>query len=141
ETVTTGSESRIQKGVGRSAILRSTNGVAVVAERTLDAVSPSAALGLSDTLGSRLTSRSWLLPAGVADANFNASVIIQNPGLHPAGLAILGLQKGQAVALQGLSALPIPAGGRPVVLMNDHSPTFNESLVINATTDVVVERD
>src|SRR6202011_3344872 len=78
-TVTSNSESRIQKGVGRSAVLRSSNGVGVVAERTVDAVAPSAAVGLTDTLGSRLTSPSWLLPAGVADSNFNASVIVENP--------------------------------------------------------------
>jgi hypothetical protein len=140
-TVTTNNESRIQKGVGRSAILRSGNGVGVVAERTMDAVSPSVAIGLTDTLGSRLSSNSWLLPAGVADASFNASVIIQNPGLHPAGLSILGLQKGQAVTLQGLSSLSIPPGGRLVVSLNDHSPTFNEALLVKASTDVVVERD
>jgi hypothetical protein len=140
-TVTSNNESRIQKGVGRSAILRSSNGVAVVAERTIDAVSPSVAIGLTDTLGSRLSSNSWLLPAGLADASFNASVIVQNPGLHTAGLSILGLQKGQAVALPGLSSLTIPPGGRLVVPLNDHGPTFNEALLVKASTDVVVERD
>lgn len=140
-TVTTSNESRIPKGVGHSAILTSSNGVGVVAERTVDAVAPSAALGLTDTLGSRLTSGSWLLPAGASDPNYVASVIVQNPGLHPARVAILGIQKGQNVPLEGLSGLAIPAGGRLVVVLNDHSSTFSEAVLVNATTDVVVERD
>jgi len=140
-TVTTSSESRIPKGVGHSAILNSSNGVGVVAERTVDAVAPSVALGLTDTLGSRLTSASWLLPAGASDVNYVASVIVQNPGPHPARVAILGIQKGQNVPLEGLSGLAIPAGGRLVVVLNDHSSTFSEAVLVNATTDVVVERD
>ncbi len=68
-------------------------------------------------------------------------MIVQNPGLHPARVAILGIQKGQNVPLEGLSGLAIPAGGRLVVVLNDHSPTFSEAVLVNATTDVVVERD
>ena len=78
---------------------------------------------------------------GRADPNYVASVIVQNPGLHPARVAILGIQKGQDVPLEGLSGLAIPAGGRLVVVLNDHSSTFSEAVLVNATTDVVVERD
>lgn len=140
-TVTSNNESRIQKGVAYSAVLRSDNGVGVVAERTVDAVAPSAAVGLTDTLGSRLTATSWLLPASVADASYAAAVIVQNPGSHAAGLSILSVQKGQSVPLEGLASLTIPAGGRLVILLNDHAAAFNEALLVKATTDVVVERD
>ena len=140
-TVTSNNESRIQKGVAHSAVLTSDNGVGVVGERTVDATAPAAAVGITDTLGSRLTAASWLLPAGVADSTFTASLIVQNPGTHPAGLAIVGLEKGQAVPLEGLSSVTIPAGGRLIVLLNGHSATFNEALQVNATADVVVERD
>jgi len=81
-----------------------------------------------------------LLPGSATDATFNVSVIIQNPGVHAATLSLLGLQQGTSVAL-GSSALTIPAGGRLVVLLDSRSPARNEALLVQANTDVVVERD
>jgi hypothetical protein len=139
-TVVSNNESRIPLGVGHAVILRSTNGVGVVAERTLDAVAPSPALGLSDTLGSRLTAVSWLVPGSPTDTTFNGSVIIENPGVHAATVSLLGLQNGASVAL-GPSSLAVPAGGRLVVPLDNRSPSHNEALLVRANTPVVVERD
>jgi hypothetical protein len=64
-TVVTNAESRIPKGVAHAAILTSTD-PGVVAERTVDAGPPSARSGRLDLLGSRVSARRWLLPAGSA---------------------------------------------------------------------------
>jgi hypothetical protein len=65
-TVVANAESRIPKGVAHAAILTSNDAAGVVAERTVDAGAPSSRSGLLDLLGSRVTARHWVLPAGFA---------------------------------------------------------------------------
>jgi hypothetical protein len=139
-TVTSSNEARIPKGVGYAAVLRSENGVGVIAERTVDAAAPSAQTGLADVAGSRLTATRWLLAAGAADASVDEFVLVSNPGSRPAVVSLSALA-GATAPLPGLSSLTVPAGGRVAVLVNDHSAGLNRALIVQSSGAVVVERD
>ncbi|MDP8991706.1 MAG: DUF5719 family protein, partial [Actinomycetota bacterium] len=78
-TLTLNTESRIPKGVGHSAVVRSSNDVPVVAWRSLE-VSGSSAAGRADVLGARRAARRWLFPAGGVDPAFDELVVVLNPG-------------------------------------------------------------
>ena len=142
-TVITNNESRIPAGVGHAAILRSTNGVGVVAERTVDAVAPSASPRADrhcSAAGSR--PRRGCSRAGVADAT------LQRLGDHPESRSAPRRRRPSSACRQrhqsplpGLSPLTIAAGRRLVVRSTTTAPTFNEALLVKRHTDVVVERD
>jgi hypothetical protein len=133
-------EARVPEGVAHAAVLRSTNGVGVVAERTVDAVAPSPRTGLADVLGSPLTARRWLLAGGTADQNTDAYVIIFNPGLTSARVSVLGLAGG-ATGDAGPGNLTVPPGRRLLMKLNDTNPNLDKALLIQSSAPVVVERD
>ena len=54
-TFTVNDEPRVPPNVGHAAVVRATNGVAVVAERTVDAVPPATGTGFAVTLGASAT--------------------------------------------------------------------------------------
>jgi hypothetical protein len=134
-------QSRVPEGIAHAAVLRSTNGVGVIAERTIDAIAPAPRTGLSDVLGSQLTARRWLLAGGIADQNTEERLIIFNPGMTPARLSVLGLGGGQPSDPGGLANQLVPPGRRLVITLNDHSPTFDKAILVEANTPVIVERD
>ncbi|HSS11783.1 MAG TPA: DUF5719 family protein [Acidimicrobiales bacterium] len=139
-TVVSNTEPRVPKGVGHAAELRTTTGVGVVAERTIDAVAPASRLGLVDVGGSRLQARRWLLAAGSANSSLNESVVIYNPGTTAADVSVVGLG-GSIADINGLSGLILPPGRRLVVRINDRSPSLDRALLVEASADVIVERD
>jgi hypothetical protein len=140
-TLLSNAQSRIPEGVAHAAILRSDNGVPVVAERTIDAIAPSPRTGLADLLGSPLTSRHWLFAAGSADPATDEWLIIFNPGLSAARVSVLGLGGAQAIDLGGQSEQTVPPGRRVSIRINDHSPAFDKAITVQASTPVIVERD
>jgi hypothetical protein len=140
-TVVTNTESRIPKGVAHSAILTSTNGVGVVAERTVDAGLPSSRSGLLDLLGARVSARRWVLAAGSAGAALDEWIIVFNPSPVATTLSIATLADGSLVDISGLSGLRMPAGGRLAVRINDRVATLGRGLLVDAHGEVVVERD
>ena len=138
--IVSNAEARVPRGVGHAAELRSTNGVGVVAERTVDAVSPSPQLGLADVGGVRLQARRWLLAAGSADSALDESIAVYNPGTSAVNLSVSSLD-GAMDDVGGLAGLALPPGRRLVVRLNDHSPTLARALVVEASGNVIVERD
>jgi hypothetical protein len=68
-------------------------------------------------------------------------VVVYNPGPAPARVSVIGLAGGGTLALEGLQDLPVAAGRRFAVRINDHSPNLNQALEIEASSDIVVERD
>ncbi len=114
--VATNSESRIPKGVGHGAWLRSTNGVSVVAERlVLAPTSPGGAssppTGAAEALGSVLRSARWLVPGDGSTDAVNQTVAVYNPGLTPVRVSISALD-GRLTTLDGQAAVTIAAHHR-----------------------------
>jgi len=140
-TIVSNNEPRVPKGVGHAATLVSTNGVGVVAERTIDAVAPSPRDGLAELLGSRLTSPRWLLPAGSATPALDEWVVFSNPGKNAVTVSIVGLSVGNEVPLGGLSNLTLPPGRRVAVRINESQPNADLPLLVKASGDIAVERD
>lgn len=135
-----GSE-RVPKGIGHSSSIESLNGVPVVAERTLDARSPSPRRGWTSSLGSPLARRSWVLPLGEVSGNTDEWVVVHNPGLQPRTVSIAALAGGQRLAIEGLQDLEIGPGDRIGLRIGDHIRRSPLPLLVESDGDVVVERD
>jgi hypothetical protein len=118
----------------------STNGTGVVAERTVDASSPSAATGLADVGGSRLQARWWLLAAGRFGSSVAESIVVYNPGTAAVDVSVAGLT-GEVAAIRGLVDLSLPPGRRLVLPLPAGSPALDRALVVEASSNVIVERD
>lgn len=140
-TIVSNSEPRIPKGVGHAASLLSTNGVGVIAERTIDAVAPSPRDGLVALLGSRLKSSRWLLPAASATSALDEWVMLVNPTNRNINVSIVGLSVGNEIPLAGLANLSLPPGRRLAVRINEGNPNADLALLIKASDAIVAERD
>ena len=140
-TVDAGAESRIPQGVAHAAVLRSTNGVGVVGERTVDAVAPSPHPGVLDLLGARVPARRWVFATGSAVPHLDEWLAIYNPGPASTDLSVAALTGNGITDLPGLSGLTLPAGRRLAIHINQHAAGLDRSLLVDAHADVVVERD
>ncbi len=140
-TIVTDAQSRVPKGVAHAAILKSVNGVGVVAERTVDAASPVPRSGLLDLLGAQLTARRWVLAAGSTSPSLDEWVILFNPGPVATTVSISALADGAETSIKGLSGLGLPAGRRIAVRINGSAASLDHALLVEAGGDVVVERD
>ncbi|MGI8493674.1 MAG: DUF5719 family protein [Acidimicrobiales bacterium] len=137
-TVVSSEQARIPAGVGHSAVLRSLNGVPVVAERAMVAAPPSSASGRGELLGAGRSYTAWILGGGLADAAHAYWVVLFNPGTAPATATISTLG---GTALPGLSGLRLAPGARSVIRINDHAATLDQALQVTASQPVEVERD
>jgi hypothetical protein len=138
-TVVSNGESRVPRGVGHATELVTTNGTGVVAERTVDAASPAAATGLADVGGSRLEGSRWLLAAGSSGSSMAESIAVYNPANAAVHVSVARLD-GDIADIGGLAGLTLPPGRRLVVPIGDRR-ALNRALVIQATGNVIVERD
>nr|MDQ2725792.1 DUF5719 family protein [Actinomycetota bacterium] len=140
-TVVSDQQARVPAGVTHSAVLRSLNGVPVVAERTVAGASPSSRTGLGDLAGERLASTSWLFPGGGANAKSDEWLILYNPGGRPVTAAIAGLAGGASTPIPGLNAVVVAPKARVAVRINDHAATLDAALTVQASAPLFVERD
>ncbi|HEX4905463.1 MAG TPA: hypothetical protein VFU93_08425 [Acidimicrobiales bacterium] len=132
---------RVAAGVAHSSTIVSLNGVPVVAERSLDARAPSARRGWTSSLGSPLARARWVLPLGEASGNTDEWVVVHNPSAEPVTVSVTALAGGQLLAVEGLQDLDIAPGERIAVRLGDHIRRSPLPLLVEATGDVVVERD
>jgi hypothetical protein len=139
-SVVSGAEDRLPKGVARSAVVRSLNNVAVVAERSVSGAAPSTRLGRSDMLGGTRTARVWAFPWGAATATADQWVVVHNPGGAEARLSISALADGQVLAIEGLQDQVIPSGARRAYRVGERIQRDALSLVVRSNVAVVAER-
>jgi hypothetical protein len=140
-TLTANDEARIPKNVAHAITIRSTNGVGVVVERTIDGLSPSDHTGLSITAGARLPADRSLVAAGQADDATEEWLVIQNPSARSTKVSVSLLAAGAPTVPPGLSSLDVPAHQRRAVRLNDVLPKGATSLLVTADQPVVAERD
>lgn len=132
-------ESRIPKGVGHSTVVRSLNGVPVVAVRSVEATSPSRRTGRADTLGARRAATQWAFAAGGASPDADEYLVVQNVGTTPARVSVTGLA-GRTLRIEGLDGLPVAPGRRLSVKLADHVQRSQLPVVVSSSVPVVVER-
>lgn len=139
-TVVSDQQARIPAGVGHFAEVRSTNGVPVVAERTLAVGKPSAMSGLGEIPGIRASASAWLLGANAAPATAQGYLVVDNPGRTPVRVSVAAVQEGRTTAIPKLVPFTIPVGRRASILLNkDVAP--QTALLVEGSGPIVVERD
>ena len=140
-TFTVNEEPRVPPNVGHAIVVRATNGVAVVAERTVEALPPSARTGLAITLGATRAASRWAFAAGEPDAAVEEWVTVLNPRARAVTVSVTALDGEKRVRVPGLQRLRVPARGRLPIRLADHIARPVPSVVVQATGPVVVERD
>jgi hypothetical protein len=138
--VNAGEESRIPKNVPHAVTVRSVEGPAVVVERAVDGVSPSARTGLSITLGARLPALRWATAAGAADDTLDQWVIVQNPGDRPARVTLNLLADGNAVPVGNFNSVEVLPGQRRALHVNDALKRPAVPVLVTSNQAVIVER-
>lgn len=140
-TLNAGDEARIPKSVAHSVIVRSVNGVTVVAERTTEGVSPSPHAGVSITLGARLPSLRAMVAAGQVDDSTDEWMVVQNPGDRPAAVTVTVLDNGTPSVPPALNQFTVKARGQVTLRLGDLVRRGPTPLLITADQRVVIERD
>jgi hypothetical protein len=140
-TMTANDEARIPKSVAHAVTVRSTNGVPIVAERTIDATTPNTRSGLAITLGARTTASRWIVAAGDVNDTTDSWLVLQNAGSKQSRVTVTLLDDGTATVPPGLNALAVGAGQRQGVHLSDMLRNGSAALLVTADEPVVVESD
>jgi len=136
--VDAGAEERVPKNASHSAVVRSLNGVGVVAERAVVAGPPSARLGTSEVLGGRRDAARWLLGVGSATDTHDEWVTVVNPGTEPVQVSFTVLAAGQPLPVDGLQRVAVEPGRRAAYRLTDHIKRDDLPLLVEATGGTVV---
>lgn len=134
-------QARIPAGVTHSAVLESTNGVPVVAEKVVAATAPSPWSGLGDMLGMRVPAQRWLLGAAFADSSRDGWVVLYNPTTQAVQVNINMLTAGTQVPLAGQSPVSVPPDRRIAVHVNQGRPSLQVSLIVSSPLPIYAEYD
>ena len=132
---------RIPAGVDHTSTIVSLNDVAVVAERAIDARPPSARRGWASSFGAPLAAERWVLALGEVSGNTDEWVVVHNPGTEAVEVSLVALVGGQRLAIAGLQDLELGPGGRLGLRLGDHIQRSPLPVLVEASGDVVVERD
>ncbi len=141
QAVVSEQQARIPSGVPHSAVLVSTNGVPVVAERWVSAGAPSSWQGLGDLPGGRMAASSWLVPVALANPFRHAELVLYNPGDAPVEASVEALTQGIPAAISGQHPTTVGAGQRIAINLNRYAPALRSPLVVNASGPVYAESD
>lgn len=134
-------ESRVPPGVGHAVVVRTLNGVPVVAERAIASDEPADKVGYAPALGVPLVARTWLFADGRADATVAEFVSVLNPSPDRAvRVSFTALAQGQDLAIDGLRDVEVRPGGRIVVDLGAHVNRADLPLVVDADGPVAAER-
>ncbi|HWH34799.1 MAG TPA: DUF5719 family protein [Acidimicrobiales bacterium] len=131
----------VPAGVGHSSVVRSINGVPVVAERELSGVAPSPRRGWSSMPGSPLEAERWLLAAGDLGNVGGDRVSVFNPGPGAVRLSVRAQAGAREVTVAGLEAVELAPGSHRQFDVGDLADGPPRPLVVEADGPVVVERD
>lgn len=135
-------QTSIPAGTPHTATLVSTNGVPVVASRTVAALNatPSGAgptEGTGQMLGERLSASDWMVPYAWSDANHQSAIAVYNPGTVPVRISAQYLPA-KPIGAPGVSTVTIPAGGR---FFSAVTPNRTGPVAIESSGPVYVESD
>jgi hypothetical protein len=116
EVVDVFADGRVPVGVAHQVVVRSRNGVGIVAERVVTGGEDAAQPGLSSTIGSPSVATRWLVPVGSVTGASGTAVVVSNPSATETATVVLRVvREGRFEVVQGLEALALAPGGRRVV--------------------------
>ena len=136
-------QTSIPAGLPHTAAVVSTNGVPVVAARTVGANQSTiggsgARTGIGQMLGERVSAPDWMVPFTTADGQHQVRVIVSNPGTTTVNLAVQSLPA-RPVDTPGFYTATVAPGGRLAV---PGVPTgWTAPLAIAASGPIYVETD
>ncbi|HEV3225622.1 MAG TPA: DUF5719 family protein [Acidimicrobiales bacterium] len=135
-------QTRIPANVGHSVTVRSTNGIAVVAERVVTASAPDHHRGYGPALGAPVVATRWLFAHGqAATGKIAERIVVVNPSTDSiAHVRVTALAQGEPLAIDGLQGVEVPAGGRLAIDLLQHVQRPDLPLLVESDTPVVVER-
>ena len=140
-TVDPASTQLVGAGVPHATTIRSLNGVPIVAERAMDARSPSPRRGWSSALGAPVTARQWVFAAGEATERTDEWIVVQNPGAREVHVSVSALVFGQRLPIEDLQHLTVGPAGRLALRLGDHISRTPLPVLVEADRPVVAERD
>jgi hypothetical protein len=134
-------EERVPADLGHAVVVRSQNGVPVVAERSITSVDPAPRTGFSSTLGSPIVADRWLTAVGGTGDEESEFLVVLNPSLDTiARISIATPAPTQLLEIEGLQDLEVQPGTRLRIDLGEHVNRDTLPLVIQSTQPVVVER-
>ena len=132
----------VPDGVRHSLTVRSTNGVRVVAERSIDAAGDATYRGVATSTGSPVAARQWAFAAGRRPVEEESErVIVVNPGDRAVTVRVVAFGDGERaeVAVEG-GTIRLEPGARREVVLDDVLTDERTSIQIVASGPVVAER-
>ncbi|MGE3620125.1 MAG: DUF5719 family protein [Acidimicrobiia bacterium] len=134
-------DERVTPGTAHAVVVRSLNGVPVVAEqvRWSDG-SDGSVRGVGATLGAPLMGRRWLLAAGSTSAEVDEVLTVVNLTDQDAEVDVGAFGDGRVGPIDGLRTLEVPSQGRVQVRLRDLVQRQPLPLVVESDVPVVVER-
>lgn len=129
--------------ISYSTELESTNGVPVVAERSLAAAAPSPYRGLGALLGQAQAAKTWLLGT---DPTLSARpslaqvwLEVSDPGLFPASVSVEGISATGPVELPGTRSFEVAAGQRAGLQLP--IAVLGRATVVTSSVPILLEED
>ena len=135
-------DGRIPAGIGAWVLVRTTNGVQVVAERLDGGNADAAEPGLAAVVGSPIQAQEWILPVASGSADDLAELVIVNPSASAdATVSLRADVGGVSQELPGAASVVVPAGSRVQVPLSAETLGLEGiSLLVTSDAPVVVGR-
>jgi hypothetical protein len=137
--ITTNGQPWALPGIAYAAHLQSTNGVPVVAERSVTAGSPSTYRGIGALLGQAVPAEEWLVAPNVQVLEPGIWLEVVNPGTRPAVVSVAFVWRGKREPVAGGASLVLAPGQRAEEQLS--GVDTDQVLVLSSSQPVLVERD
>jgi hypothetical protein len=126
-------------GIAYAVRLQSTNGVPVVAERTVTAESPSLYRGIGTLLGEAAPAEAWLVAPNVQVLEPRIWLEVVNPGPTPAVVSLDFVWRGRREPVAGVGSLLVAPGQRAGEQLSGVGT--DQVLVVSSSRPVLAEED
>lgn len=139
-TVNSSEQARVPAGAGYSAVIRSLNGVPVVAEREVDGRAAAPPRGWSSMIGAPRTASTWVFPVGESSDAVSETIVVNNPGDSALRFSVFTLKDGKKAELTSLQHSELKPGARVSLALKDAGTIGSMPLIVEASGPVAVER-
>lgn len=134
-------EDRVPPELGHSVVVRSQNGVPVVAERWIRSADPAPREGLAATMGSPIVSTRWLTAAGGTGEAESEFLVVVNPSPDAiVRFSVATPTESQLLPVEGLQDVEVRPGQRRRIDLGEFVNRDFLPLVVTASRPLAVER-
>lgn len=140
QVVDVATDERVPAEVGHSAVVRSLNGVPIVAERVVYSDRTNRR-GITVTTGSPVESESWTFAAGAAGPDQDEFLVLVNLDQQVLSeIQVVAIAGGQRLPIAELDGIELAPGERRVISLDENTESTELPLEVQATEPIVVER-